>query len=103
LRNIESVIAELEEEQSKIEIALTALREIAERSGQAVKKAAPARGPRKRRISAEGRRRIAEAQRKRWAAKKSAQAARKVKQPAARKKRARKRAAKKATVVAATS
>jgi hypothetical protein len=75
VNNVENVISQLEEQRSAIDRAISALREV---------NGAPSTGPgvhrigqsktKKRRLSAEGRRRIIEATKKRWAAKRMAEA-----------------------------
>ena len=77
LKNIESIISDLEQQRAAIERALEALRQVggqpaAKKRGRPpnVKNAAPAKKRRggKRHLSPEGRQRIIEATKKRWAA-----------------------------------
>jgi len=69
------VIARLEKQKSSIEKALAALREVHDASGElesyATRSTLPQRTKGKRKISAEGRRRMAEAQQRRWAVKRA--------------------------------
>ncbi|MBS1985763.1 MAG: hypothetical protein JST16_16515 [Bdellovibrionales bacterium] len=78
MNEIGTIISRLERQRIAIERALSALREVAgERvvAATATKGAAVAAGaaPRKRRLSAEARRRMSEAQQRRWAAQRAAQ------------------------------
>jgi hypothetical protein len=68
MADLDSIIKQLEEERSRIDAALAALKGIKSPSKTAISKPSvkPSRG--RRRISAEGRARIAAAQKKRWAA-----------------------------------
>ncbi len=85
MKDVDNIIADLEQQRTAIEKAIAALREIGgsaavpqpRRPGRPVgsgKKAAAAPAPAKksRRLSPEGRRRIIEALKKRWAEKKAA-------------------------------
>ena len=67
MADLDSIIKQLEDERSRIDAALAALKGIKSPSKTAKSKqfAKPSRG--RRRISAEGRARIAAAQKKRWA------------------------------------
>ena len=74
MKDINSIVSELEQQRDAIERAIKALKEVA--GARAVKPAIeqtplPA-GRKKRHLSAEGRRRIIEATKKRWAAKRAA-------------------------------
>lgn len=84
MKDVDTIIADLENQRSAIERAIAALREIGggaaapapRRPGRPVgsgkKAAAPAAAKKTRRLSPEGRRRIIEALKKRWAEKKAA-------------------------------
>jgi hypothetical protein len=82
LKDIETIISQLEEQRSAIERAISALRDIGGSEAILVKKGRPGRPPAiagdspapvsKRRLSPEGRKRIVQALKKRWAAKKAA-------------------------------
>jgi len=69
---IENILVQIDSEIARLQQARTLLANLGStttRAGRAAKKTAvKAKPARKRRISAEGRKRIAEAQRKRWAA-----------------------------------
>jgi translation initiation factor 2 gamma subunit (eIF-2gamma) len=72
LMAIENILAQIDSEIARLQQARSLLANIGTASTKAtrkaVKKAAAVKPARKRKISAEGRKRIAEAQRKRWAA-----------------------------------
>lgn len=90
MRNIENIIADLEQQRSAIDRAISALRDIG--TGKAAGKGlrvGSEKAPVKRRLSPEGKRRIAEAARRRWANQRAAQAL----AAAAPKKRGRRKAA----------
>src|SRR5918911_186901 len=76
--DLSSVISALEQQRSAIDRALEALRAVSSTGGDGAgthsARANEQPAPKKRRMSAEGRRRIAEAARKRWAAVKKANA-----------------------------
>jgi len=75
VNEITNIIRQLEQQQAAIQRALSALREIGGGGTVATTKAVTkSTGPRKRRLSPEGRKRIAEAARRRWAAKRAADA-----------------------------
>lgn len=77
MNDIETVIAQLERQRSAIDRAIAALREIGSPGRNPAKGAGPAAGPgipRKRRMSAAGRKSISDATKKRWAEKRAAQA-----------------------------
>ncbi len=70
MNNVENVISQLETQRSAIDRAISALREVAEKSPLAKATSPSSNGqPRKRHLSPEGRRRIIEATKRRWAAK----------------------------------
>jgi hypothetical protein len=76
LKDIESIISELEQQRSAIDRAISALREVtgtqlSERSDRSQQQQAPA--IKKRGITPAGRRKLAEAMRRRWAAKRAGQ------------------------------
>jgi hypothetical protein len=77
VNEIPGIISRLERQRTALERAISALREMegVQATAKAGTAASPARGPRKSRLSAAGRRRIAEAARKRWAEKRAADAA----------------------------
>jgi hypothetical protein len=94
--DLRRIIEELEQQKNAIEAALKALRGLGTTSTAPLNAAG---APRRRRMSAEGRRRIAEATRKRWAEQRASAAGAKktVKKAASKKMGVKKRAAKKAT------
>ena len=68
MNEITNIIRQLEQQQAAIQRALSALREIGGGGAVATTKATTkSAGPRKRRLSPEGRKRIADAMKKRWA------------------------------------
>jgi len=72
VNNVENVITQLETQRSAIDRAISALREVAEKSPLAKVTSPSSNGqPRKRHLSPEGRRRIIAAAKKRWAAKRA--------------------------------
>src|SRR5687767_1079973 len=73
LNDVDRIISDLEHQRAAIERAIEALREISVPGGTArgAQSAPAAPAARKRRLSAEGRRRIAEATRRRWALKRA--------------------------------
>ena len=71
MNDIENVISRLEKQRSAIDRAILALREIAGPSTPNARETSQSKS-RKRRLSAEGRKRIIEATKRRWAAKKAA-------------------------------
>jgi hypothetical protein len=72
MNDIEKVIARLEEQRTKIDTAISALRNL--QGNQPTQTKAVAAPPKRRPMSAEGRKRIADAVRKRWADKRAADA-----------------------------
>lgn len=101
MNEIKQIISRLEKQRTGIERAIAALREVSEGASAGAPEPSPQkRGPKKRRLSKEGRERIAEAARRRWAAlREAAGTAQESAKPVARKKRGRRKAAK--TVAAA--
>jgi hypothetical protein len=85
VNEIPGIISRLERQRTALERAISALRDMegAQATAKTGTAGTPARGRKKSRLSAAGRRRIAEAARKRWAEKRAADAA------AAKKKTAR--------------
>lgn len=102
MNEIAKVISRLEQHRAAIDRALAALREIEAvepKESASTPRAAGAGQPKKRRMSAAGRRNIAEAVRKRWAEKRAAEA--QSSQRAGAKKAAGKKVAKKTASAAA--
>lgn len=110
MTDIGKMISQLEQQRGAIDRAISALREV---EGPKPVRSAPsdgtdANGPKKRRMSAAGRRRIGEATRKRWADKRAAEALQSKSSPAPKRatgprKAARKRALAKKAVSAAAA
>jgi hypothetical protein len=76
LAEITGIIRDLEQQRNAIDTALSALRELANsvaKTSNAGIGTTPGDAPRKRQMSAAGRKRIAEATRRRWAEKRAAQ------------------------------
>jgi hypothetical protein len=79
LKDVESIISQLEQQKTAIERAISALRDITTPEPVPVKRGRPGRPPgrppavakKRRRLSPEGRQRIIEALKKRWAEKKA--------------------------------
>jgi hypothetical protein len=97
LKDIETIIADLEQQRSAIDRAISALREVTGVRASTKQAAPPRRGAKKRQLSPEGRARIAEATRRRWAAQRAAV------RPAGKTARGRKAAGKKAAKKTAES
>src|SRR5579884_3586123 len=85
LNRLRDVISQLEQRRAGIERALQALREASDETGRETESQGPTGRPRKRRMSAEGRKRIAAAARKRWAAYNKSKGAKKAPAKSARK------------------
>ena len=97
MTDLTRIIQELEEQRDAIDRALTALREVGGTGRAATKSAATTVGaPRKRQMSAAGRKAISDATRQRWAAKRAAEAAAATKKSPAKKSGGNEVAAKKA-------
>jgi hypothetical protein len=78
MNEVQKIIAQLEKKRAGIDRAIAALREISDSGlGGSTDLSAHKAAPRKRRLSASGRRRIAEAARKRWAAQRAGMASEK--------------------------
>lgn len=107
MNDIAKAISQLERQRATIDHAIAALREVealaptASASSSGPSK--PGRKTVKRRMSAEGRKRISEAAKKRWAEKRAAEAAPAAKKGPPTKKTARRGAAKKATSATASA
>ena len=79
VNEIQRIISQLEQQRSAIDTAISALREVtgtssqsaASQSGPSQSEPTPTGRPRRRRLSAKGRRRISEAAKKMWATKKT--------------------------------
>lgn len=75
MREIGSIIKQLEQQKSAIERAIGALREVSQAPGEMPAGIKEKSAPKKRRMSPEGRKRIGDAARRRWAALKAAKEA----------------------------
>ena len=73
--DLRSIVEQLKSERDRIDEAITALEGVKTQTGRATKTAGKRRIGRKRRLSAEARRRISEAQKKRWARQRKTQKA----------------------------
>ena len=68
MREIGSIIKQLEQQRAAIERAISALREVSQVPGETAGPVREKSAPKKRRMSPEGRKRIGDAARRRWAA-----------------------------------
>lgn len=107
MNDIAKAISELERQRATIDHAIAALREVEALAPAAhASSSGPSKPEKKtvrRRMSAEGRKRISEAAKKRWAEKRAAEAAPSAKKGPSTKKTARRRGARKAAAATASA